>query len=352
MLLAVAEDLARDGGFRVVTTWDRRLPAPRWPDGLEVRIVAGQTEEATASEELARNADTVWIIAPECDDVLGRRLDILGSQVARPFNCSAAASRLCGDKLRLAEWLSNRGVPTPETVAATPAATASASGWTNDMRGETPPILWPIVVKPRDGAGSQSTFVVSGPGLLPPPLLGWETVKGFMEAEPWKGGWIAQPFLSGRSLSLAAIIRSQKDFDLLPAGEQHLSRDGRLGYCGGTIPATEAPVNALETIVSSVIERMEGLSGWVGFDLLVPDDHPDVPILIEINPRLTTSYIGYRALTGKNLARRIASGAIEGGRIQPFATASRSAPVRFRADGTLERPGDRPPQSGPTTFPN
>jgi predicted ATP-grasp superfamily ATP-dependent carboligase len=48
-----------------------------------------------------------------------------------------------------------------------------------------------------------------------------------------------------------------------------------------------------------------GLRGYVGVDLIVPDDNPDRPIVVEINPRLTTSYIGYRRLTDDNLAARM-----------------------------------------------
>jgi predicted ATP-grasp superfamily ATP-dependent carboligase len=40
----------------------------------------------------------------------------------------------------------------------------------------------------------------------------------------------------------------------------------------------------------------------VGFDILLPDRTPLAPVLVEINPRLTTAYTGYRRLTPDNLA--------------------------------------------------
>jgi hypothetical protein len=46
------------------------------------------------------------------------------------------------------------------------------------------------------------------------------------------------------------------------------------------------------------------LSGYIGFDLIMTDAAPRVRI-VEANPRLTTSYIGYRCLTSENLAARM-----------------------------------------------
>jgi predicted ATP-grasp superfamily ATP-dependent carboligase len=50
---------------------------------------------------------------------------------------------------------------------------------------------------------------------------------------------------------------------------------------------------------------LPGLDGYVGFDLIVPAKSPDHPLLVEVNPRLTTSYLGYRALAAENLAERL-----------------------------------------------
>jgi predicted ATP-grasp superfamily ATP-dependent carboligase len=46
-----------------------------------------------------------------------------------------------------------------------------------------------------------------------------------------------------------------------------------------------------------------GLSGYVGLDLLAPFATPEELLVVEINPRLTTSYLGYRALADQNIAQ-------------------------------------------------
>ena len=45
-------------------------------------------------------------------------------------------------------------------------------------------------------------------------------------------------------------------------------------------------------------------TGHFGIDVIVPDDGSE-PVVVEINPRLTTSYLGYRELMTENVAERI-----------------------------------------------
>jgi len=51
-----------------------------------------------------------------------------------------------------------------------------------------------------------------------------------------------------------------------------------------------------------VLPTIPGLYGYLGIDVLIPDAAPETPLLVEINPRLTTSYTGYRQLCRDNLA--------------------------------------------------
>ncbi len=61
----------------------------------------------------------------------------------------------------------------------------------------------------------------------------------------------------------------------------------------------------LGTSVRRACGCIPGLSGYVGFDLILPNENPACPVIVDINPRLTTSYLGYRLLTNDNIAERI-----------------------------------------------
>jgi len=69
----------------------------------------------------------------------------------------------------------------------------------------------------------------------------------------------------------------------------------------------------------------------VGFDILLPDDSPHEPLLVEINPRLTTSYTGYRRLTQDNLAERMMNLETDFPRI----TWQEGVTVCFQPDGSV-----------------
>jgi predicted ATP-grasp superfamily ATP-dependent carboligase len=117
---------------------------------------------------------------------------------------------------------------------------------------------------------------------------------------------IWQPFIVGRALSVAAIVAGDDGpMHILPAAKQHLSEDGRFRYLGGYIPAVGVDSRALERIVTAACRAIPGLRGYLGMDLIVPDTAPDHPLVVEINPRLTSSYIGYRHLAAENLTARI-----------------------------------------------
>jgi hypothetical protein len=74
-----------------------------------------------------------------------------------------------------------------------------------------------------------------------------------------------------------------------------------------------------------------GLRGYLGIDLVLADGGPRV---IEINPRLTTSYLGLRRVAGANLAGFILDAAL--GRPLPASVALRGR-CRFGADGRVAR---------------
>jgi predicted ATP-grasp superfamily ATP-dependent carboligase len=76
---------------------------------------------------------------------------------------------------------------------------------------------------------------------------------------------------------------------------------------------------------------LPNLAGYVGFDVVVPFDSPRQPLIVEINPRLTTSYLGYRALADDNLAERLLASAPS-----HIPICWKSGSVAFLPDGSIE----------------
>ena len=106
-------------------------------------------------------------------------------------------------------------------------------------------------------------------------------------------------FIPGLPVSLAVLISGDREhIHFLPVGEQRFSNDGRFNYLGGRIPArlSNSVAQKIECQARAVIQSIEGLTGYVGIDLIVPSEASEPPLVLEINPRLTTGYLGYREL--------------------------------------------------------
>jgi predicted ATP-grasp superfamily ATP-dependent carboligase len=278
----------------VLTTLDRRLrgspAAAQIAERSRVTWIESPDQERCVFQELARTAEANLAIAPETAGRLLERRQLTDAAGGRFLGPSPQAITLCGDKLRLFEHLSRHGLPTLPTMR------CDFSAGRTDYR-------FPIVVKPRDGAGSIKTYLIRD-------REGLERRRDELNASFAVGGHepIVQPFVDGRSLSTAALIDPETDhIEVFPLGEQRLSCDDRIQYRGGRIPAHDVSAQlgreAVE-LVTNVCRSLPGLAGFIGFDLIVSANSPRVQI-VEINPRLTTSYVGYRRLTSDNLAARM-----------------------------------------------
>jgi predicted ATP-grasp superfamily ATP-dependent carboligase len=290
---AVAADFARIPDVEVLLT-----PEP----------VPGKEQETFV--RLASEADVCLVIAPECDDTLLRlrklvplRCEFLGSSVE--------AIALTSDKLALAEHWRKCGIPTPATSDRQPTACEA----------------FPLVWKPRDGAGSTDTFLLTSTFDV--------TQAGCLLAqEPVMRPMILQEFVAGQAASVAFLGGPAGNTPLLPA-LQVLSTDGRFNYQGGELPIPQSFATRALQLGQRAVGCVPGLVGYVGVDLVLgAADDGSQDFAIEINPRLTTSYVGFRALANFNLASAMLQTAR--GEFHELLT-WRSEKVRFLPDGTVTR---------------
>lgn len=220
-------------------------------------------------------AEAAVVIAPETGGVLAELSAGWDRRGVWRVGPSRETICLTSDKWALAEHWRQAGVPTPPVRLGQP----------------RPQDRYPLVWKPRDGCGSQATFLVHH----------WEEVSGL---EPHVEGYdmIVQDYVPGQAASVAFLCGPQMTLPLLPA-YQHLSTDGRFRYQGGALPLPAELAQRAVELGQRAIAHLPGLIGYVGVDLVLgeaADGSQDYAI--EINPRLTTSYIGLRAACLDNLA--------------------------------------------------
>ena len=273
MLGALLEELVELPGIEVLTSRDPRLP----PLPVSGVIVPRPGEDAIALYRRGlASADAAWPTAPETGGTLERLArETLGSGKAL-LGCRPDSIRLTASKRATAELLRESGIPVAPTFAFADPLPAL-------------PGLW--ITKPDDGAGSEDTQ------LLPD----WMAARERLAAEPER--LIAQPWVDGEQLSLS-LVCDHGVAHLLSCNRQ------RVGIEDGSLSVEGLLVNALADegnfaiLANRLAAAIPGLWGYVGVDLVLTRDGP---VILEINPRLTTSYCGLGRALGINTAALVLS---------------------------------------------
>ena len=251
-------------------------------------------------------ADWTLLIAPETGGMLLDRCRLVESAGGRLLSPPAKCVEIAASKQRTSELLERGGVRVPRGRL--------LSQWDHRVPPEFP---MPAVIKPDEGCGSLGVRLVRRAADLRD-----ETVAGAVRLEQ---------FIPGLPASVAVICGPAGNH-ALPACEQRLSADGTFAYRGGRLPLAPQLDARARRLALAAIAAMPQPRGYLGVDLVLGEaEDGSGDCVIEINPRLTTSYIGLRAAADTNLAAAMLD--IASGR-QPDLCFG-PGPVEFTADGTI-----------------
>ena len=248
--------------------------------------------------------DASMIIAPESGGILVSLLKTLQSgdwTRTRSLNVSWQLAETCSDKFQTYHWLNSHGIRTSETKTIDQASAELLCArshcdlsFTNDMASSPADCC---IVKPRDGVGSDRIFLV--------PMSADEFLR-MPQSSDATDSWVLQPVVPGIACSIGFIGGgSTCSAQILPVGQQRIRQvDRRLYYDGGQIPCAAELQSAAMEVAQSLVTALGEFWGYVGADIVVcpADRGAAVAHVIEINPRLCTSYVGYRGLSEINLA--------------------------------------------------
>ncbi len=276
MVQAVAADFAAVSNTKVSLLQDLRVVQISTP-GTDRISVGSVSEHNEVFAQLCRSADAVLLIAPEIDGVLSHAVAEAEAHQASLISPDSAFVAVTSDKHETAQRLAAAGVPVPD-------------GHRLEEDDSLPQgQVYPAVIKPTDGAGSEAVYVLTGP----------------QDAPPRVGPQRLEPLLPGITASVS-LLTGPAGIWPLPPCRQRLSLDGRLRYLGGTTELAAGLASRATQLAVQAVEALPTARGYVGVDLVLgADPRGAEDYVIEVNPRLTTSYVGLRFASWRNLAHEM-----------------------------------------------
>ncbi len=279
MVRALVSDLCEVSGIEVCYTRDARLPSlglpgeRRWDDPHRFPWMD------------SGDIDAVWPIAPETGGILERVTDAIVHSGRALLGSRRTAIRTCASKYATARRLGAHGLPVVPTYRLRAGFVPSPGRW---------------VLKPDDGVGGEGTQLCDDADML---AAAWEDL-----GKP--AGWVAQPYVDGESASLS-LAASDGTAALLTVNRQRIVvRGRRFVLLACDVNALGAYRKGLRDLGPRIAAAVPGLWGYVGVDLIV---HGRSATILEVNPRLTTSYAGLKQALGTNPVPAILARGAHGG---------------------------------------
>ena len=287
--------------YQVHTTVDARLTTPSHCFCVKVHPNDDiwQIWQTQMSE-----ADAVFLIAPETNGLLHYLTQLATLQGKLVLGCGLDSILITSDKMATYVALKLANIATINTFTAD--YWIEHEALINEKSEEnSEQITW--LAKPNDGAGSEATVYFNDAEKL----IDWLTLHKKLNTH------IVQPFQAGTVASISCVMH-QGRARLLSCNKQLIEvKNHTVSFKGVLVNGMREHWQAFEQIADSIANTFPNLAGYVGIDVIVQQDKMTLNqkltnqkltnqiVVVEINPRLTTSYAGLRESIGVNPAELI-----------------------------------------------
>jgi len=285
---ALLRHLAEINQFEIVTLHDARLP-PSPLASHSIAVAAGQFNHIFT--EALSSVALVWLIAPETNGVLLELSELCYAshdKGALFLGCGFDATLIGTSKTLCFEALREAKIYTLPVYAGEDLVAGKCDQLSTENINS-----W--VAKPEDGAGCDGIRLFDS----------IDDLTRWVKQDERYLNYLAQPYQAGVAASFSMLCRNGKAW-LLSCNEQHITSDGdHFRLSGITINGMTAYWQRFETIARKIAKMLPDALGYVGVDVIVDTENDDKIYVIEINPRLTTSYVGLEQAIDYNPAQLI-----------------------------------------------
>ncbi len=249
-------------------------------------------------KDIARTNDAIFVIAPETDSTLQSIIQLAEATGKVSLNCSSRTVAEVSDKLRLNEKLSKLGFA-PKTLA-----TSADDNLAKVKRTIKSELGYPAILKPTDGASCAGLSVVNDERQVEQAIVKIKLHSGSKR-------FIAQQYVRGEPASVSLLCNGKKAA-AISLNKQNIklsTPSAESSYEGGAVPFDHPLKQKAFEVAQRAVEAFDGLKGYVGVDVVLADSEV---FIVDLNARLTTSYVGLHRVAGFNIAAALVDAVLEG----------------------------------------
>lgn len=268
MLNALLDNAIRLNNLEVIVMLDWRLNDSIGIAGIKTVIIRPEHDVTEEFARLVLQSDLVWPIAPEFDGILQNLCQTVEELGKVLLTSPASAVAVAGNKLKTYELLNRHH------IAAVP---------TRMLEDEYSVGEW--MIKPVDGVGCADSYVIT-------------KRQDFELMVARKASYIIQPHLQGVKTSLSCLFKQGRGW-LVCANLQRFEFSNRQYHLAEIVVNHRPDLAPYQSVIAEIARALPELWGYVGIDLIETATQTWV---LEINPRLTTSFVGIYDALGVNIA--------------------------------------------------
>ena len=289
---ALFSDFSEIAGVEILTTYDVRVGLPKYAN---VAVPMDVTSNATEVwQALLQTCDVALVIAPESDGVLSKLTQLVDSAGVKNLGSMPHAVDLSSNKYKTYHALKNAHILTIPTYTA---REFLHPDFFNQHRSLNESFNHGYVIKPVDGAGCVGTIY----------FVDATALQSWLCESPQStqlDRLIVQPYQPGTPASISMLCKGGAAW-VLSCNQQLIEKhalNGPIQYKGCLVNGLSLQLDAFTKLAQTIAAAIRDLNGYVGVDVIINGNHIYV---VEINPRITTSYIGLRESLKCNPAKLI-----------------------------------------------
>ncbi len=292
MLNALLDNLIRLNNIRinnleVTVMLDWRLNELISMTGINTISIRPEHNITNEFARLVKQSDLVWPIAPEFDGILQALCQTVASLGKILLTSPTMAVAIAGNKFKTYELLNRHHIATvptrmlDDTYFSSSDRPMACPEPVEGTGGE-----W--IIKPVDGVGCADSYVITN-------QLEFERMAAR------KGPYIIQPHLQGAKTSLSCLFKRGCGW-LVCANLQRFELINQQYHLADIVVNHHPDLGSYQSVIDKIARALPELWGYVGIDLIETVEQTWV---LEINPRLTTSFVGIYDALGINVAELV-----------------------------------------------